>query len=87
MVERELNAGELDERVLLDLVRSTDRVGVLSIYIDAYSGAPDPGSRSWGSTSIIDSPSLSEGSGIAVPRSSKTRSDRHWSGSARFWSG
>jgi hypothetical protein len=47
MVERELNAGELDERVLLDLVRSTDRVGVLSIYIDAYSGAPDPGSRSW----------------------------------------
>jgi hypothetical protein len=54
MVERELNAVELDERVLLDLVRSTDRVGVLSIYIDAHS---------------------------------KTRSDRHWSGSARFWSG
>ena len=47
MVERELNAVELDERVLLDLVRSTDPVGVLSIYIDAHSGAPDPGSRSW----------------------------------------
>lgn len=47
MVERELNAGELDERVLLDLVRSADPVGVLSIYVDAHSGAPDPGSRSW----------------------------------------
>jgi hypothetical protein len=47
MVERELNAIELDERMLLDLVRSTDPVGVLSIYIDAHSGAPDPGPRSW----------------------------------------
>jgi hypothetical protein len=87
MVERELNAVELDERVLLDLVRSTDRVGVLSIYIDAHSGAPDPGSRSWAIDLDNRLAALKRGSGIAVPRSSKTRSDRHWSGSARFWSG
>jgi hypothetical protein len=47
MVERELKAVELDERVLLDLVRSTDPIGVLSIYIDAHSGTPDLGSRGW----------------------------------------
>jgi hypothetical protein len=45
MAARELNAVELDERVLLDLAHSTDPVGVLSI--DAYPRVPDPGSRSW----------------------------------------
>jgi Bacterial archaeo-eukaryotic release factor family 10 len=47
VVERELKPIELDERVLLDLVRSTDPVGVLSIYIDAHAGTPDLGSRGW----------------------------------------
>lgn len=47
MVERVLKANEFDEGVLLDLVRSTDPVGVLSIYIDADAATPDLGSRGW----------------------------------------
>ena len=87
MVERELNAVELDERVLLDLVRSTDPVGVLSIYIDAHSGAPDPGSRSWAIDLDNRLAELKRRIADSSAPSSKTRSDRHWSGSARFWSG
>jgi hypothetical protein len=47
VVERELKPIELDERVLLELVRNTDPVGVLSIYIDVHAGTPDLGSCSW----------------------------------------
>ena len=37
MIQRELTAGDLDDDLLLELVRTRDPLGVLSIYVDAHS--------------------------------------------------
>src|SRR4051812_15532222 len=37
MVQRELTAADLDDDLLLELVRTRDPLGVLSIYVDAHS--------------------------------------------------
>ena len=46
MVVRELTAADLGDDVLLELIRTDDPLGVLSIYVDGSSRAPIAALRS-----------------------------------------
>jgi release factor family 10 len=47
VVERALEATDLDEQALLDLVRTSDPIGVVSVYIDTQTATAGPRSRGW----------------------------------------